>query len=199
MMAIEDDEVPKVEESGGGEVDPPLESAPPPDPLSEMRGERDRYREQMLRTAADFDNFRKRMRKEIEEQRLRGREEMLREMLPVFDNFERALAHGSGGDAVAVVEGLLMVHKLLADTLQRLGVAAIEETGVPFDPAIHDALQQEPTSEAAPGMVLRVVTKGYRAGDRLVRPASVVVAAALPGAEPPRPPTDTSPTGGNGA
>jgi molecular chaperone GrpE len=193
-MAKEDEAQKDTQAADDGAAAP--EPAPPADPLAEVKGERDRYREQMLRTAADFDNFRKRMRKEVEEQRLRGREEMLRELLPVFDNFERALAHGSGGDAVAVVEGLLMVHKLLADTLARVGVTAIEETGVPFDPAVHDALQQEPSSDASAGTVLRVVSKGYRAGERLVRPASVVVAAPPAAAEPPDPSPDTSPGDG---
>jgi len=159
------------------------------DPLATALAERDRFRDQMLRTAADFDNFRKRVRRETEEARARGRDDMLREMLAVLDNFERAIEHAqAGGDPTAVLAGLAMVQKLLADTLERAGVTVVDEEGVPFDPAVHDALQQEVTDEVPAGTVVRIVQKGYKTGDRLVRPATVVVAASRPGSSPPKDP-----------
>jgi molecular chaperone GrpE len=149
------------------------------DPLAAAVAERDRLRDQLLRTAADFDNFRKRTRKEAEEARARGRDDMLKELLPVLDNFERAIEHAdAGGDAQAVLAGLTMVQKLVTDTLERAGVRMVDEVGVAFDPSIHDALSQEATDEVPPGTVVRIVQKGYRVGDRLVRPATVVVAVA---------------------
>jgi molecular chaperone GrpE len=178
-VTVRDDDI-RLRAASEDGADPPAGGETPqeaPDPLAQATAERDRYRDQMLRTAADFDNFRKRARRELEEMRARGRDDMLREILPVFDNFERALEHATGEDPTAVLEGIAMVHKLLADTLERSGVQVVDEVGVAFDPALHDALQQEPTSEVPPGTVVRIVQKGYRTKDRLIRPATVVVAA----------------------
>jgi len=151
----------------------------PLDPLAEARSERDGFHERLLRTAADFDNFRKRTRRDIDDARARGRDEMLREILPVLDNFERAVAHAEAGlDPTAIASGLAMVQKLLGDTLDRAGIAVVGDVGVAFDPTVHDAIQQEATSEVPAGTVLHIVQKGYRTKDRLVRPATVVVAVA---------------------
>ena len=142
-----------------------------------LREERDRLKEQLLRTAADYDNFRKRTKKDLEDTERRGREEAVRELLPVFDNLERAVQAASAAkDVASIVDGLKMVLKLFEDQVQRVGVTRIPAVGQRFDPAIHDAIQQTETDEHPPGTVIAEVVAGYKLGDRLVRPAMVVVA-----------------------
>jgi molecular chaperone GrpE len=146
-------------------------------PLEQLQAERDKLKDQLLRTAADFDNYRKRTRKDTEVAEKRGREEVLRELLPVFDNLERAVqAGGAGKDVSGVLEGIEMVLKLFEDTAQRIGLTRIEAVGQRFDPSIHDAFQQIETSDQAPGTIINEYQPGYRLGDKLLRPAMVVVA-----------------------
>lgn len=145
--------------------------------LAPLREERDRLKDQLLRTAADYDNFRKRTRKDLEDAERRGREEAVRELLPVFDNLERAVAAASAAsDVASIVEGLRMVLKLFEDHAGRLGVQRIESVGQRFDPAVHDAVQQQETDEHPVGTVIAELVPGYRLGERLIRPAMVVVA-----------------------
>jgi molecular chaperone GrpE len=147
------------------------------DPLQDARAEADRLKEMWMRTAADFDNFRKRSRRELDEARRAGREELLRDLLPVFDNLERAIQSAQrANDVKAVAEGLHMVLKQFGDTLARLGITRVPSTGNPFDPTIHEAIQQVETDEHAAGTVVAEVQPGYRAGEKLVRAAMVVVA-----------------------
>jgi molecular chaperone GrpE len=143
------------------------------DALSEVA----RIKDQLLRTAADFDNFRKRSRREMEDAERRGREELVRELLPVFDNLERAVVHaGQASDAKSVADGVSMVLRQFVDTLGRLGIKRIEALGVPFDPARHEAVQQIETDKFAPGTVAVEIQPGYMIGDKLLRAAMVVVA-----------------------
>jgi molecular chaperone GrpE len=145
--------------------------------IAPLREERDRLKDQLLRLAADYDNFRKRSRKDIEEAERRAREETVRELLPVFDNLERAIAAGNQApDLKSIIEGLNMVLKLFEDHARRLGIERLPSVGERFDPAIHDAIQQKETDEYPPGTVIAEITAGYRLGERLIRPASVVVA-----------------------
>lgn len=144
--------------------------------LAQLREERDRLKEQLLRTAADFDNFRKRTKKDLEEAERRGREETVRELLPVFDNLERAVQAAVGTtDVQSIVEGVKMVLKLFEDQTGRIGVTRIDAVGQRFDPTVHDAIQQKETDEHPPGTVIAEVVPGYRLGERLIRPAMVVV------------------------
>ncbi|MBN1655866.1 MAG: nucleotide exchange factor GrpE [Deltaproteobacteria bacterium] len=159
------------EESLAGEIDPLTE-------------ERDKLKDQLLRMAADFDNFRKRTRRDIEEVKVRAREDLLRELLPVFDNLRRAISASSEvQNTDSVIEGVQMVLKLFEDTGERLGLERIESLGQRFDPAIHDALQQIETSEYQPGTIVSEITPGYLFGKRLLRAALVVVARAPKQAE----------------
>jgi len=145
--------------------------------LDKARKERDRMREQLLRVAADFDNFRKRSRKEIEEVRRRSIEDTLREVLPIVDNLERAAeAMGSATEVAAVVDGVHMVLRGFEDVASRLGLTRVESVGQQFDPTCHDAMQQQETDEFPPGTVVSEVVPGYYLGERLLRPAMVVVA-----------------------
>jgi len=134
-------------------------------------------KEQWLRTAADFDNFRKRTRRELEDTRKAGKEELLKELLPVFDNLERAIQSAQRAtDVKAVAEGLTMVLRQYNDTLARSGITRVQSVGAQFDPTYHEALQQVETDEHPPGTVVAEVQPGYMHGDRLVRAAMVVVA-----------------------
>jgi len=162
-----------------GEVMP--EVATPADPLAAMTAERDKLKDQLLRMAADFDNFRKRSRKDSEEAVRRGREDTLRELLPVADNLERAIgASANAKDTAGVVEGVRMVHKLFADSLERVGVTRVPSLGERFDPAMHEAIQQIETDEQPPGTVVAELAPGYRMGGKLVRAAMVAVAKPKP-------------------
>jgi molecular chaperone GrpE len=175
------DEQASVDETTGQEqeaagADPP--PAPPAaDPLAEARADAARMKDAWMRSAADFDNFRKRTRKEIEDARRTGREDLLRAVLPVFDNLERAIQSAlRSKDVKAVADGLAMVQRQFVEALGREGIARIPTVGQPFDPSLHEAIQQVETADHAPGTVLAEVQPGYTQGDRLMRAAMVVVA-----------------------
>ncbi len=147
------------------------------DPLAEAKAEAARMKEQWIRTAADFDNFRKRTRRELEDARKSGREELLKELLPIFDNLERAIQSSQRAqDVKAVAEGLQMIVRQFVDTLGRVGIAKVETVGKQFDPTVHEAIQQVESEDQPPGTVVAEVQPGYIQGDRLVRAAMVVVA-----------------------
>lgn len=161
--------------------DPVVEAAPEPtpDPLEVARADAARLKEQLLRTAADFDNFRKRSRKEVADAEQRGLDNLLKDMLPVFDNLERAAVHAENAtDVASLVDGIRMVMKQFSDTLSRMNIERVEAVGHAFDPSVHEAIQQMVTEEHPPGTVAAEVQAGYRQGERLIRPAMVVVAKA---------------------
>jgi molecular chaperone GrpE len=152
-------------------------SASPADPIAEAKAEAQRFKDQWMRSAADFDNFRKRSRKELEDTRKAGREELLKDLLPVFDNLERAMTSAERATEVKPVsDGLKLVLRQFTDTLGRSGITKVPTVGQPFDPSMHEAIQQVETDEVAPGTVMAEVQPGYLQGDRLVRAAMVVVA-----------------------
>jgi molecular chaperone GrpE len=176
------------------------EAAPAADELATLRAERDKIRDQLLRTTADFDNFRKRSRKDLDDAKQRSRSDLIVELLPVFDNLERALqTAGGASDMASVVEGVRMVLKLFEDTTERLGLVRVPTTGQRFDPAVHDAIQQKETAEHPPGTVIAEIAPGYRFGERLVRPAMVVVARKPAGAQASHPPAASNKSGATGA
>lgn len=147
------------------------------DPLTLMTAERDKFKDQLLRTAADFDNFRKRSRKDSEDAVRRGREDTIRELLPVADNLERAIGASVNAKEVSgVIEGVRMVLKLFLDSLERIGVSRVPSIGERFDPAVHEAIQQVETDEQQPGTVVAELVPGYRIGEKLIRAAMVAVA-----------------------
>ena len=156
-------------------------SKPPPalETLEQAIAEVARLKEAWLRSAADFDNFRKRSRRELEDARRSGREDLLRALLPVFDNLGRAIQSATRStDLKAMTEGLTMVERQFVDALGREGISRVPTVGNPFDPGMHDAIQQVETDEHPPGTVLAEVQPGYTQGDRLMRAAMVVVAKA---------------------
>ena len=158
--------------------DAPASSEKPAlDPLETALAEAARYKDSLLRTAADFDNFRKRSRREVDDARKAGREEFLKEILPVFDNLERGIQSSQRATEVkAVADGLLMVLKQFENTLARLQITRVPTVGAMFDPAVHEAIQQVETDEQPAGTVVAEVQPGYMNGERLMRAAMVVVA-----------------------
>jgi molecular chaperone GrpE len=134
----------------------------------------DRY----LRAAADLENLRKRQRREIEDAKLESKGRVLKEMLPVVDNLERAIEHATAQAGTnPIVDGVQLVLRQFLTAFERLDVTPIEAGGQPFDPNLHEAISQM-DSDQPPGTVVQVLQRGYRSGDRLLRPALVVVAKA---------------------
>lgn len=134
----------------------------------------DRY----LRAVADFENYRKRADREKEDFRKYALQNLLRDLLPVLDNFDRALDHAAEGDDFH--KGVLLIYKQLWDVLQRYGVKTIDQTGVRFDPNIHEAVIREEDPSVPSHTVAAVLQKGYFLHDRLLRPAMVKVAVGGP-------------------
>ena len=131
--------------------------------------------DRLLRLAADFENYKKRAARERQEYIALANERLIAELIPILDDLERALAAADEHKEAQLEEGVALVHRSLAGLLQRHGVTAIE-TDAKFDPHVHEALLSQP-SEAEEGSVIDVVQKGYKLGERVVRPARVVVAA----------------------
>lgn len=149
------------------------------DPLDKARAEAAEMREKMLRVAADFDNYKKRARRDVEDAERRAREVLLKELLPVFDNLERAALHaGQATDAKAVADGVAMVLRQFTDALGRVGIRRVETVGLPFDPSVHEAIQQIASADHPAGSIIAEVQGGYAHGDKLLRAAMVVVAKA---------------------
>ncbi|MBJ7459384.1 MAG: nucleotide exchange factor GrpE [Thermoleophilaceae bacterium] len=149
------------------------------DELAQAVTERDEYKDLALRAKADFENYRKRADKRVAETRGIAVAGVIRELLPVVDNLDRAVAAAGGttdGDAFA--EGVRLVHADLHSVLDRLGLSQQDPTGEQFDPNFHQAISQAPATDAQPaGTIVEVVQKGFLLGEVVVRPASVVVAA----------------------
>lgn len=136
----------------------------------------DRY----LRAAADLENTRKRQKRELEDAKFDTKNKVLKEMLPVVDNLERAIEHASVTEdpaVKAIFEGVQLVLRQFMTAFERLDVVPVEAMNQPFDPNLHEAISQQESDQPA-GTVIQVLQRGYRAGDRLLRPALVVVAKA---------------------
>ncbi len=144
------------------------------DEVDHLKTELDHVRDLYLRKLAEFDNFRKRVEREREVSRGAATEGLVKDLLPVLDNFERALQHADD-DSGAFHEGVEMIAKQLWDVLERTGVVEVNPLGQPFDPELHEAVQRVEDSEQTPGTVAFVMLKGFTLGDRLIRPAMVGV------------------------
>jgi molecular chaperone GrpE len=143
--------------------------------VEELTRQRDEYLDSLQRLKAEFDNFRKRTARESAAQSARASEALVKELLPVLDDLERALVAAEEHEEAKLEDGVRLVHRALADVLARAGLAEIETDGA-FDPHVHEALLAQPVEGAEPGSVVEVLQKGYRLGDRFLRPARVVVA-----------------------
>jgi molecular chaperone GrpE len=141
--------------------------------LAEVERERDEYLEDLRRVAADFENYRKRAARDQESLIARAHERLVKELLPVVDDLERALEAAAEHEEAKLEEGVRLVHRELRDALSKEGVVEIETNGR-FDPHVHEALLSQP-SEEEDGAILEVIQKGYRLGDRVLRPSRVVI------------------------
>ena len=145
-------------------------------PLARAQRERDEYLDLARRAQADFENYRKRAAKEAAAAGERARSGLVRELLPVVDNLERALASAGDGEQ-HLAEGVRLVHSELVAVLERNGVQQFDPAGERFDPSEHEALSVRDEQGAESGLVLDVVEKGYRSNGSVLRPARVVVSA----------------------
>lgn len=168
--------------SGKATESAPPGSSPPGAQAADEKNEVAKLRDQYLRTAADFENYRKRTRREVDDAQRRGRESALKDLLPVFDDLDLASKHVTNAtDVKSVVDGLRMVLNRWGDTLERMGVKRIPTVGTPFDPAVHEAIQHLESPDHPAGVVLAEVRPGYTMGDYLIRAAMVVVSKGPPG------------------
>jgi molecular chaperone GrpE len=150
------------------------EVAAEPEGEEDLAAERDRYLDLARRTQADFDNYRKRAAKDAAAAGARAKSGLVRELLPVVDNLERALAAASDSDAT-IAQGVRLVHADLVGVLERNGIQSSVPEGERFDPTEHEAVSMRSEDGAEPGIVLDVVEKGYKLNDTVIRPARVVV------------------------
>jgi molecular chaperone GrpE len=155
--------------------------------LQQAIAERDANLERWQRTQAEFENYRKRSQKEQEQERLYRNLGLVREILPVLDNLQRAVQAAKGTrDVEQLLQGVQMVVQQFTDALARNSIVAIQATGQPFDPNLHEAIQQLPSADHPPMTVLQEVEQGYQLHDRVVRPTKVIVSMAPPGQTQPK-------------
>jgi molecular chaperone GrpE len=144
------------------------------DETEALRNENEELIDTLQRLQAEFENYRKRAARDQADLVARAHERLVKELLPVLDDLERALEAAEQHEEAKLEEGVRLVHRALAEALEREGLAEIETNGK-FDPHVHEALLTQP-SEAEEGSVIEVLQKGYRLGDRVLRPSRVVVA-----------------------
>lgn len=147
------------------------------DEIVELRKDRDSLHDRLLRQAAEFDNYRKRVERERKDSAQLAAIDLVQELLPVIDDFERALQTEAPG-AESYRQGLEIIHRALMEMLRKRGVTTIEAVGTTFDPQVHQAVAYEDAPDRREGEVIEQFTRGYRLGDKLVRPAMVKVAKA---------------------
>lgn len=140
--------------------------------------ERDELRDRLLRTVAEFDNFRKRTERERRELADAASVDLIRDLLPVIDDFERALAAPGWSDQDGTRRGVELIHRQLLEALRKRGVEPFETVGHDFDPQWHEAVVSEPADGHRDGEITAEIRRGYRIGQRLLRPAQVKVARA---------------------
>jgi molecular chaperone GrpE len=167
-----DDDSPDV----GGETS---SAAAVSDPLADAQRQRDEYYDLLLRKTAEFDNYRKRVERERRDQADAAAADLIRELLPLVDDLERALgAEAPAGGVEAYRQGVEIIHRQMLELLRKRGVTPIEAAGAPFDPHFHQAVLHEASPDHREGEVIEEFRKGYMMGDRLLRPAMVKVAKA---------------------
>ncbi len=186
MFAGDDVEIELVEDDGlplgssdvevwGGFLD---ESAT--DTVTQLQTELSQLKEMYLRKLAEFDNFRKRTEREREEIRSIANENLVRDLVPVLDNFDRALQHAGQADTASLRVGVEMIYRQFRELLQRRGVTEVDPSGGTFNPEVHEAVQRVEDPRHPVGKVVNVIAKGYLLSGRLIRPALVAVAVDAP-------------------
>jgi molecular chaperone GrpE len=164
--------------SEGGAAATAVDAAPAlADEIVELRKERDTLQDRLLRQAAEFDNYRKRIERERKDTSEYAAVELIKDLLPIVDDFERALRIEAPG-AESYRAGLEIIQRALMDMLRKRGVTRIDSVGTQFDPHVHQAVSYEEAPDRREGEVIEEFARGYRLGDRLLRPAMVKVAKA---------------------
>jgi molecular chaperone GrpE len=157
---------------------------PTPQEMEQLKAQAEKaaeYHDMLLRTAAEFDNYKKRIAREKQESAKLANEAILQKLIPVLDNFEMALAAVGNTQNISVESmqtGVNMILQQLKSTLKDTGLEEINATGQKFDPNVHEALSQQESAEVPEGQVLQQLRKGYKLRDRLLRPAGVIVSKA---------------------
>jgi molecular chaperone GrpE len=160
-------------------TDPPFPTAEELVALRTKAAERDRFLDLLQRTRADFENYQKRNQRDREQERKYMYGPFVRDLLPVFDNLDRATAAArQAGETGPLVQGVAMVHNQFLDLLKRYGVTPIEALGKPFDHNLHEAVVQQTAPGKPPDTVIQVLEQGFMNQDRVLRPAKVIVSKA---------------------
>jgi molecular chaperone GrpE len=166
------------QESTGAATEPQPEPETDESPLDTLRREKDALQDQLLRTAAEFDNYRKRVDRDRRDQADAATASALTGLLPIIDDLERALKAPTGGDFESFRKGIELIHQQMLELLRKRGVKPIEAVGADFDPHYHQAVVHESSPDHREGEVIEEFARGYVLGDRLLRPSMVKVAKA---------------------
>ena len=145
-------------------------------PVDELRREKDALQDRLLRTAAEFDNYRKRVERDRRDQLDAMSADALADLLPILDDLERALQAPATGAADSFRKGVELIHRQMLELLRKRGVKPIQTVGADFDPRFHESVMSEPSPDHREGEVIQELRRGYTLGDRLLRPAMVKVA-----------------------
>ena len=176
----DDDEAQGAGSAEAAVTDPPAGAAGSettrPAPLDELQREKGALQDRLLRLAAEFDNYRKRVDRDRREQAESAMAAALEDLLPIIDDLDRALEAPAGTDADVYRKGVELIHKQMAELLRRRGVTAIDVVGADFDPRVHQAVMHEVGPDHREGEVMAELRRGYMLGERLLRPAMVKVA-----------------------
>ena len=150
---------------------------------AELKAEVEAMREKVLRSQADMQNLRRRCEKDVEQAHKFGQERLIKELLPVIDNFERAVETAPEGTDAVVIDGIKMTQDALLSALKKFNVEQIDPMGTAFDPTFHQAVSIIENADVEPNTVIAVMQKGYTLNERLVRPAMVIVSKDAPKVE----------------
>jgi molecular chaperone GrpE len=168
------------QDSTGAATEPrdPEAQEPGDSPLDALRREKDSLQDRLLRTAAEFDNYRKRVDRDRRDQADAATADAVADLLPIIDDLERALKAPTGGDVEGFRKGIELIHQQMLELLRKRGVKPIEAIGADFDPRYHQAVAHEGSASHREGEVMEEYARGYMLGERLLRPAMVKVANA---------------------
>ena len=178
MAELNENAAPDVTPEGEGLGTDARSAKGSPDPIETLQREKDALQDRLLRTAAEFDNYRKRMDRERRDLAEYAAADVIKDVLPILDNFERALQAPATPETDALRKGIELIHKQMLDLLKKRGVTPIEVLGADFDPNFHQAVIHEASGDHREGEVMQELQRGYLLGDRLLRPAMVKVAKA---------------------
>jgi molecular chaperone GrpE len=173
---MQDDITANLDDTTGAATEPASEQDV--SPVDELRREKDALQDRLLRTAAEFDNYRKRVERDRRDQADAMTAEALADLLPILDDLERALQAPATGAADSLRRGVELIHRQMLELLRKRGVKPIQTVGTNFDPRFHESVVSEPSPDHRDGEVIEELRRGYTLGDRLLRPAMVKVAKA---------------------